>query len=58
LQSAKARHRDIEERYARRKIPNGSNTLGSIAAACHNIKIILLAEDADETAQKYGIAVC
>jgi hypothetical protein len=29
------------------------NTLGAIAATCHNIEILLLTEDTDKTAQKY-----
>jgi hypothetical protein len=41
----------------RRQIPNGSNTLDAIAATCHNIEIVLLAEDTGEAAQKYGMAV-
>src|SRR6266566_4048258 len=57
LQSGQARHRDVEERYVRRQRPNGLNTLGAIAATCHNIKIVLLAEHTDETAQKYRITV-
>jgi hypothetical protein len=32
--------------------------LSAIAATCHNFKIVLLAEDTDETAQKHRIAVC
>src|SRR6266480_4800784 len=57
LQSGQARHRDVEERYMRRQIPNGLNTLGAIAATCHNMEFVLLAEDTDETPQKYGIVV-
>src|SRR6267142_491805 len=57
LQSGQAWHCDVEERYVRRQLPNGLNTLGAIAATCHNIEILLLAEDTDKTAQKYGMTV-
>ena len=41
----------------RRQLPNGLNTLGAIAATCHNVEIALLAEHTDETAQKNWITV-
>ena len=41
----------------RRQRLNGLNTLGAIAATCHNVEIVLRAEHTDETAQKYGTTV-
>jgi hypothetical protein len=58
LQPGKPGYRDVEQRYLRRQIPNGPNAFRAVAATCHNIEIVLLAEDADQTAQKNRIAVC